>query len=68
MAPTEHDAAQRGWDDAIAGRNALQAPAVIRTDPSAYTIYLYAHFEAYGALGRTSPWSPVPVNPVGQKR
>lgn len=59
------DPAQRGWDDAIAGRSALQAPAAIRRDPAAYTVYLWAHFEAYGALGRTTPFDAVPTNPVG---
>lgn len=64
MTTTSVDPAIRGWDDAVAGRNALQAPAYIRRDPAAYTVYLYAHFEAYGALGRTSPYDAVPANPL----
>ncbi len=61
------DPAQRGWDDAIAGKSALQAPQSIKRDPEAYAVYLYFHFEAYGAAGRQSPFDPVPNNPMGAR-
>lgn len=63
--PLGIDPAQRGWDDAIAGKSALQAPRSIRRDPSAYTVYLWAHFEAYGAIGRPTPFAPIEPNPMG---
>lgn len=63
--PRTIDPAQRGWDDAVAGKSALQAPAAIRQNPEAYTVYLWAHFEAYGAMGRQTPYDAVQANPVG---
>lgn len=63
--PRTIDPAVRGWEDALAGKSALQAPASIRRNPEAYAVYLYFHFEAYGAASRTSPFDLVPANPIG---